>query len=60
MPLLARIDAVIQQIAMGRRTYITIGEALDKSKCKIRIRLALVGEGVISDVVAQALIAILR
>jgi len=60
MPALSRIDYVVSQISMGRRAHISIGEAHDSTKMKLKIVMESASSGPISTTLAATLIAFLN
>lgn len=55
MPVVARLDWVARQLAMGRRAHIAIGEAKDCKKVKVTITMEAATSGSITPVVLSSL-----
>jgi hypothetical protein len=59
MPVVERIDWMIQQLHMGRKAHLSIGDAQDDAKVKLKFRLAAPTDGAVSGTVAHYLVATL-
>ena len=59
MPVLSRVDWMCRQLAMGRRARITVGQARDRNKVKVKVVLDAAHDGAMDAFAAAGVHAIL-
>ncbi len=57
MVVLGRVDWILRQLKMGRRGFLSVGEALDRDRLKVKVTLLPACDGQISEVMFFSLTA---